>query len=53
MRHIIYTIGKPPDNLLGAGLFTTMYFNVNYEARDGVIWKFKVRLTVHFYCSFA
>ncbi|XP_062292926.1 homeodomain-interacting protein kinase 1-like [Scomber scombrus] len=41
MRHMVYTVGKPPDDLLTAGLLTMMYFNAKYGGQHGVYWKFK------------
>ncbi|XP_042362988.1 dual specificity tyrosine-phosphorylation-regulated kinase 1A-like [Plectropomus leopardus] len=37
MRHIFYTIGKPPDHLLNAGRFTRQFFKEQYPRQ----WRFK------------
>ena len=43
MRHMIYTVGNPSDNVLNAGLYSRQYFDANYS--DNIPWKFKVILT--------
>lgn len=44
MRHIVYTVGYPPDLLLNAGLYTQQFFKAKYSKVEPHTWRFKVRL---------
>ncbi|XP_042246975.1 homeodomain-interacting protein kinase 2-like isoform X1 [Thunnus maccoyii] len=44
MRHMVYTVGKPPDHLLSAGLYSFKYFNAMYLGQTPIQWRFKSSL---------
>ncbi|XP_044055454.1 homeodomain-interacting protein kinase 3-like isoform X2 [Siniperca chuatsi] len=52
MRHILYTIGKPPDHLLNAGLYTEQFFRANYTGLEPPQWRFMSKLEArNFTCN--
>ncbi|KAM7367873.1 hypothetical protein PAMP_014142 [Pampus punctatissimus] len=47
MRHMVYTVGKPADYLIRAGLYSLQYFNEKYLGR--IQWRFKSSLEARHY----
>ncbi len=41
MRHISNTIGKPPDHLLAAGLYSKKYYRLKHAGQEPPKWKMK------------
>ncbi|XP_031176160.1 homeodomain-interacting protein kinase 1-like isoform X1 [Sander lucioperca] len=49
MRHIYLTVGKAPDHLLNAGMYTRQYFRPNYHILEPPFWTFMSSLEKRHY----
>ncbi|KAI3368507.1 hypothetical protein L3Q82_025516, partial [Scortum barcoo] len=43
MRHIVNTIGKPPDHVMDTGLYSKKFFCKQRRGLDAPTWRFMVR----------